>query len=306
MSVFNIDIINTVWKLLLPPDKRLPKWRAWGSSILAGSQWKQNAFFTGYMAGSENLVVPTLECPPNITPEPLVYIPAPSVYNTTTTYSPGQTVIYAVQGGTSYYGDNAVYQCLNTCEGAMYAPYGANVAPDVAPAWANSNLTEAYNYTNAATPPFYWVKVQDNFIGANERVMYNASRLVFEWALNKWFYNSDTHFQQPVAGNSSIYIHPNIIDQDMLYMGPAGNGYNYIPAGYDEAMPYLNLSSTPPSLFDFSIYFPVAIYNDLVSTSIEIAVGTGPVTMTTLRASIVQAFANKYNAAGMTYNIITY
>lgn len=32
-----------------------------------------------------------------------------------------------------------------------------------------------------------WLKVLDNFIGIDERVRYNGQRIVFEYALNKWF-----------------------------------------------------------------------------------------------------------------------
>ena len=292
MSVFDIDHINTVWRLLVPPDKRLSKWLQWGASILSGKQWKQEAFFTGYMTGALNLPPPT-----NI-------LPTPSVYNNTIAYSSGQTVIYAVQGGGIYFGNNAVYQCINTTTTGTQ-PVGNNLAPDVAPAWANTNSTEALAYINATgASAIYWVKVQDDFIGANERALYNASRLVFEYALNKWFYNSNTHYRNPVSGNSDIYIVPNVRDSDMLFMGPAGNGYNFIPAAYGEAMPYTNLTSAPPSAFDFTIHFPVAIYNDLVSTAVEAAVTATH--NSALRDSIVMAFADKLNAAGMTYNIITY
>lgn len=32
-----------------------------------------------------------------------------------------------------------------------------------------------------------WLKVQENFIGIDERVRYNGQRIVFEYAINKWF-----------------------------------------------------------------------------------------------------------------------
>ena len=39
--------------------------------------------------------------------------------------------------------------------------------------------TDAFGY-------FYWTKVNDIFIGANERVKYSAQKLLFEYALNKF------------------------------------------------------------------------------------------------------------------------
>ena len=56
MSIFDIDYINIVWNLLVPPDKRLPKWLAWGNAVMHGKQWKGSAFFDGYM------LVPNLWC----------------------------------------------------------------------------------------------------------------------------------------------------------------------------------------------------------------------------------------------------
>ncbi len=296
MSVFDLDHINTAWRLLLPPDKRLPSWLAWGNALMSGKEWKQEAFFTGYMTGALNLPGSGL-------------LPAPAVYNNSIAYTSGQTVIYAIQGGGSYFGNNAVYQCISNAP-AETPPKGTSLVPDVAPAWVvNSTTAAEWLSTGNMGSPFYWVKVQDNFVGAGERVMYNASRLVFEYALNKWFYNSSTHYRDPASGNSDIYIVPNVLDYDMLYMGPAGNGYNFIPAAYGVAMPYINSTSVPSSLFDFNIHIPVAVYNGLVSSNpmilpYEAAVAAGY--NSALRDSIVRAFADQLNVAGMTYNIVTY
>lgn len=47
-----------------------------------------------------------------------------------------------------------------------------------------------------------WTLVQNDFIGLQERVLYNGSKLVLEYALNKEF---NTTFRQPPV-NSDIYI----------------------------------------------------------------------------------------------------
>ncbi len=55
MSIFDVDYSNTLWRLLVPPDKRLPKWLKWGMAVMTGKQWKHDAFFTGYKTGAVNL-----------------------------------------------------------------------------------------------------------------------------------------------------------------------------------------------------------------------------------------------------------
>lgn len=269
MSIFDIDHINTVWRLLVPPDKRLPKWLAWGNVVAWAKQWKQDTFFTGYMTGAENL--------------PDVYRP----FRWDGEVNVGDRYIYQIPTSfRSYYGDNAVYEAIKAQSISTIPPRGESIAPDVAPASATDNPADALAWVE----PYYWVKVQDNFIGANERVMYNASRLIFEWALNKWFF---TNYRDPVAGVSDIYIKPNQDLYNYIYMGPAGNGYNYIPPAYLEATPYVPLTSVLESFYDFTIWVPSSVYTSLSSDSSK-------------REGIVRAFADRINAAGMKYNVNTY
>jgi hypothetical protein len=273
MSIFDIDHINTVWRLLVPPDKRLPKWLSWGAIVAWAKQWKQDTFFKGYMTGASNLD------------------PIPFPYSWYPSYNVGDRVIFTIPlSYESYYGDNAVYEVLQRMNVPnLKPPSGQYLAPDVAPASANSSPAAALAWVEQ----YYWVKVQDNFIGANERVMYNASRLIFEWALNKWFF---TIFRQPNADlsvHSDIYIQPNIRLYDYLYMGPAGNGYNYIPQMYTQATPFVPLTSALESLTDFTIKYLDTAYAKL-NSSPDIA------------EEMVRAFADKINAAGMRYDIETY
>lgn len=140
MSIFDVDYINVVWKLLVPPDKRLPKWLAWGKAVMKGKQWKGYTFFKGYMLGAQYLE-PSLS-------------PAANAYNPATAYNSGNRIIYLVQAGGAYYGDNAVYEALHiNADGSIdisamppgVAPVGNNIAPSAAPATI-INSTEAINW----------------------------------------------------------------------------------------------------------------------------------------------------------------
>lgn len=51
-------------------------------------------------------------------------------------------------------------------------------------------------------PTLFWMKVQDNFIGTDERVRYNGQIIIFEAAINKWFFN-------PLP-NDQIYVGPSV------------------------------------------------------------------------------------------------
>lgn len=58
--------------------------------------------------------------------------------------------------------------------------------------------------TDAPTVATSWLKIQDNFIGVNERVRFNTQRVVLEYALNKRFNGT---FRPPgSSSNSDIYF----------------------------------------------------------------------------------------------------
>jgi hypothetical protein len=284
MSIFDLDHINTVWRLLVPPDKRLPKWLSWGTVLMTGQQWKQDTFFNGYMTGAANMETPA------------------TLFAYLTRYGKGDRIIFGIPKAVHIYGDNAVYEAVQDLPFSGIPPTGIALVPDEAPDSANSNSAAALAWLIPDPDSGnYWVKIQDNFIGANERALYSASRLVFEYALNKWFF---TTFRQPSSDDtvhSDIYIKPNVRLNDLLYMGPAGNGYNYIPPLSPMATPYVGLSSLLANNFDFTIFFPVGNYNDLDAEPDVIATNN-----TTQRDNIVRSFADKINAAGMIYNITTY
>jgi hypothetical protein len=142
----------------------------------------------------------------------------------------------------------------------------------------------AFGNTQSPINTLYWVKIQDNFIGANERVKYNSQIIVFEYALNKWFINLFTPNQ--------IYITNNATSSQML-MGQTSAYSSPIAANSIFSTYYMGNAYTPTQ-YDFTINFPIALFNAL------------PPALNADKEKLIRNFADKYKLAGMTYNIITY
>lgn len=290
MSIFDIDYINYVWNLLTPPDKRQPNQLAWGSAVMTGKQWKGDTFFDGYMEGSQYLN-PSLTLPGN-------------AYNPSATYTTGTRIIYALQAGGAYYGDNAVYEAIsinpdgsNNSGFSNKPPVVNNIVPSAPPASALVSPSAALQWLSG----YYWIPVQSNFIGANERASYSCSKLIFEYALNKWF---GTTFRQPPVGTSDIYITTNSNSNNELYV--FSNARNAVFSVAKQDVQYIYSETPATGVADFSIYFPTAIYNAL-SAETPVSAGTTIIPSNpSLRNSIVRTFADTLNCAGMVYYIVTY
>ena len=66
-----------------------------------------------------------------------------------------------------------------------------------------------------------WIIIQDNYIGANERVMYNAQHCSIEYALNRYFdgiYGA-VIFRMPPNAHSDIYITRSNPIENQFYVG---------------------------------------------------------------------------------------
>jgi hypothetical protein len=141
--------------------------------------------------------------------------------------------------------------------------------------------------TSVPTTPGYWVKVQDNFIGVDERVKYSGAKLVLEYALNKWFV---TQFRQPPA-QSDIYITVNQIVLNGFIIGATEARSSKI--GITGSSEYIGSTSISAAGSNMDIHMPLAVFNALASTNAQ-------------RDSIVRAFVNKYVTAGIIYSVLTY
>jgi hypothetical protein len=143
------------------------------------------------------------------------------------------------------------------------------------------------NNSDLPTVTTSWRVVQPNFIGLSERILYNGSKVVLEYALNKWF---GTVFRQP-NNVSDIYITNNSISISPFRVG----GLESISSTVNNltSSEFIMQSYTLTVTANFTIHCPVAVYN---------ALDTGMIN----NEKIFRAFVDRYIPAGVTYSITTY
>jgi hypothetical protein len=150
--------------------------------------------------------------------------------------------------------------------------------------YSDRGLYEAITNNIGVTPQTAtdWKLILENHIGVRERVKYNSQKLLFEFALNRWF---DTIGLQIYITNNTIYTGTFIMDRGSF-------NSSVISRNSVNASSYLG--NTP--LYDniaFTIFVPLAVFNALAATNID-------------RENIIRNFADKYVIAGMEYNVVTY
>lgn len=134
----------------------------------------------------------------------------------------------------------------------------------------------------------HWYKVNDTFIGTDERVRYNSQRLLFEYALNRFFMIAASPADQ-------IYIENNFISAGSNFvMGNSGPTSSYMPLDSQYQVDYMGSDAIyNPLINDYTIYVPVSVFNSLGTT-------------TSNRENAIKNFADLYNTIGMQYNVTTY
>lgn len=191
-------------------------------------------------------------------------------------YADGDASVDWVSGGTYSYEDrvrdidNAIYELI-TISGV-------------------TGLT-----TNPKDDTTNWIKVQNVFIGARERVQYTSQKIFIEYALNRFFKvgaptlpftgashttqiwisnanNPQTNFWLSNGGNGSLTSYMSNTPQFQKYF--LGNSYSYDPNS-------------------FTIHVPVAVFNAL-----------GPDNAT--REGIIRSIADKQVQCGKIYAVVTY
>ena len=127
-------------------------------------------------------------------------------------------------------------------------------------------------------------KLQDNFLGVEERIKYNSQKILFEYALNIWFNAPNTIF---ITNNFLQY-------QNIFFMGEKSETSSLMPINSIYSFDYMgNIPIYITANYDYTINVPIAIFNALGTT-------------TTNKENTIRQFADKYNLAGTTYNVITY
>jgi len=134
------------------------------------------------------------------------------------------------------------------------------------------------------TDTIHWFKILDTFVGINERVRYNAQKILFEYALNKYFRVTVTPF---------IYIQNNAIKSKNFILYTTEPNASVLVTTPSAASTFLYPTFTLTPQFNFTIYVPTALWTTLGSSD-------------TIRDAVVRAQADKYNVYGMIYNILPY
>ncbi|CAB4218920.1 hypothetical protein UFOVP1596_52 [uncultured Caudovirales phage] len=154
-------------------------------------------------------------------------------------------------------------------------------------------IYEALYTVPAATPPtdtIYWLKVCDNWIGTNERIKYNAQKVVFEWLLNKRFGGTFSY----TAGASDIYIVRNTVDTTAFYSGIDSSESSYAYTPDTDALEFVG----PGSGYSSNIYS----YTIMVLNSLFTPLGPDAIT----REEVIRSIVDKYNILGILYDVQTY
>lgn len=149
----------------------------------------------------------------------------------------------------------------------------------------------------------FWMPILNNFIGVVERAKYQSFRLVFEYALNKWF---KTQFNQFTgwdgSGNptplSDIYIQNTLVDTNSFIVGVDESQSSSVWASdLEQLVSVINLDYLY-NPFMFVINIPTAVYDALLPAE--------PPGITTPKDNVVRAFADNYVLGGVTYTINPY
>jgi hypothetical protein len=184
-------------------------------------------------------------------------------YNSANTYSKKDRVIYT---------DKSVYEALS------------NVAAFVKP---NSN-------------PDIWLKISNNFIGADQRVKFRSSIMILQGdanpadstygtanqngALNKWF---------GVNTAPWIYLTNNATDTNGFFLGWDSDSSSQMAQTSNYQLDFLGESYTVTDQDDFIVNIPSAVYTSINADPI-------------IAEAIVRGFLDPIIVAGIKYSILPY
>ena len=149
--------------------------------------------------------------------------------------------------------------------------------------WTDKSIYEAKKSFFGGTDPSntsHWTKVNDIFIACDERIKYSSQKILFEYALNKYFITSGIYITNNFVGAGNTFV-----------MNESSTSNSLMPDKSVYQVDYLGTTTHyATSIFDYTINFPIADYA---------ALGTDA-------ENIIRSFADKYNLSGMRYNILTF
>lgn len=192
--------------------------------------------------------------------------------------------VFSLLSGLKY--NNDKYKLYR--EGDLYIPWlsATSYSIDDVVTYQGMNYISLQNSNVGNRPiasPLYWLVINQSSIGADERVRYQPNKLIFEYALNRYF---GTTFRQP-DDVSDIYItNASFFNQSFIVGGIESNSsiiYKGTSTGYVINDYFVQLG------YSFVINIPASVYADLGGSD-----------------TIVRNFADKIVPAGKNYIILTY
>lgn len=145
----------------------------------------------------------------------------------------------------------------------------------------------AGNLGNTPTDQTKWAVVQQNFIGVFERVLYKGNKLLFEFAINKFF---GTVFRQP-NNVSDIFITVYPKPPSVFVIGESEPFSSKIFT--NTSSEFIVDAYSFSTYFNMTIFVPLAVFNALDIDPLN-------------REKIIRNFADRYIIAGIKYNVLTY
>lgn len=142
-----------------------------------------------------------------------------------------------------------------------------------------ANTTAGIECTNTD----YWELINTTFVGADERITYNSQIIILEHSINKWFRNE--------LAADQIYIETNQIVNTVFQMGNNGH-YSSVMSNVGGTT-WMGNTPSYTTQYNFTVYVPAALFATL---------GTDA----TNRENAIREFVDKYNLAGLKYNVTTY
>ena len=183
------------------------------------------------------------------------------------------------------YIDSANYTLFSN-SGTTYYVLGDRVV------WYDNSLYECLNPTltlaTVSSPilmPDMWYKLQDCFIGVDERTAYNSQIIVLERALNRWFHN--------IGAVKQIYIVVNQTNGDKALLANTSLYSMTMSRQSFASVVYMGNTYAPGTQYDYTIMIPAALYATLGPTLTD-------------QENAVRNIADKYNMAGMRYLVFNY
>lgn len=269
MSFFSFS--TTVFaEQFLPSYKRKPKQTAWVRVLLSGVQYVRDKFFNFYAEGFTGDSVESYNAAKTYAVEDMVFYNG-VIYSCTvisTGNLPTDISFFAIKafelGDVIKYADKGVYYSIGDNSGGV-APVDAT----------------------------YWEKLQNNFIGLDERIQITSQVIKYEYILNKWF---GTSYNYPTSTND-VFITNNVTNVNSFIYGVDANDSSAHYLTDATQIDVINIGFTATD-YDFNINIPTATYDGLSPNE--------PTGITATKTAIVRSFADEYNIAGITYNVVIY